>query len=74
MRESRFDAQDRPLSVEDVATGTVAAVVDRALCHRIRCSPVRMFDYTVEVVSRGREPIRVSAAFHAAIAATCAAP
>ena len=35
---------------------------------------VRMFDYTVEVVSRGREPIRVSAAFHAAIAATCAAP
>lgn len=39
MRESRFDAQDRPLSVEDVATGTVAAVVDRALCHRIRCSP-----------------------------------
>jgi hypothetical protein len=33
-----------------------------------------MFDYTVEVVSRGREPIRVSAAFHAAIAATCAAP
>jgi len=60
---------------EDVATATVAAVVDLCALPADPAQPgFRAFDYTVEVRSPGREPIQVSAAFHTAIAATCPAP
>jgi hypothetical protein len=63
------------IAPEDVATATIAAVVDPC---RLPADPTqpgfRVFAYTVEATSPGRERVQVSAVFRAAIAASCSAP
>jgi hypothetical protein len=59
---------------EDVASVAFPVVVDPCRLPPDRIQPrARAFDYAVEAISPGRQPIRVVTTFHAAVdAAACA--